>query len=595
MFFSLRNRLFLIFTLLLTFPFLVLSFIIPSWFTSEIEAQTEDYTLDMMDQYSLYMDSIATQAEDLGKQVLVNQTTQQWLQLEKEDAALAELHFIRNELRSWLSSMTLNNSNTMSTSVFLNDGTGIWINHPFLSEVEWYKDYSENNQRWIRAHTDAYQQQYQQNYVNSFIIPLYDIYTLSSSGVIKVNLPTSLLETALNKVKLGENGRVYLLNNQGENVLTGGMHTPESVLDDSLKRIVNSRDKQGLIETAHNGEEYLVFFQKLTVGDWVLFSEITKSELFFKIDELQKRLLLTSAIIFILTIIASYLFSTNIVRPLGKLNNAMGYMERGDFTGAKQNMPSKLPKHEIGYLIKVFDQTIDRLNSLIKIEYEANIRRKDAEYKALLLQINPHFMNNTLEIIGGLAAQGKNKDVINVSVHLGRMMVYSLNTHSDVVTLGQEINYIRNFTDILKVRYEDAISIKIVEDPKTKSLPIIKFIVQPLVENAAKYSFIENTYAEITIRTKKESNLIYISVEDNGIGMSEEVIADIMSEDFNSDTTNVLASTGTSIGLKNVLGRLKLYYGDDFSFRIDTQKDQGTKITLCIKIKGDIHDESSDM
>ena len=594
MFFSLRNRLFIIFTLLLTVPFLVLSLIIPSWFTSVIEEQTKDYTLDMMDQYSLYIDSVTVQAEDLGKQVLVNQTTQQWLNLEKDDTGTthAERHFIRNELRSRLSSMVLNNSNTMSVSVFLNDGTGIWVNHPFLNEVGWFKEFSENNQRWLKAHPDAYQQHYVVGYVNSYVIPLYNIYTLEQSGVIKVNFPSTLLETALRTIKLGENGRVYLLNSQRENVLAGNVQTPQNVLDYSLEKIINGKDDKGIIETFYNGEEYLVFFQKLTVGDWVLFSEITKSELFFQIDQLQKKLLYTSAIIFILTIIASYLFSTTIVRPLGKLANAMGFLERGDFTGAKRVMPSiKSDKGEVGYLIKVFNQTVDRLNNLIKIEYESNIRRKDAEYKALLLQINPHFMNNTLEIIGGLAAQGKNKDVMNVSVYLGRMMRYSLNTHSDVVTLGEEINYIRNFTDILKVRYEEDISIEIIEDPQTKSLSIIKFIIQPLVENAVKYSFIDNGFAEIKINTEKYHDQILIKVEDNGIGMSEEVISDLVNADINNESNDVLASKGTSIGLKNVLGRLKLYYGKDFSFHIDSEKNKGTKITLCIKIRGDIHDE----
>ncbi|WP_025025683.1 hypothetical protein [Caldalkalibacillus mannanilyticus] len=83
MFFSLRNRLFLIFTSLLTVPFIILSFIIPSWFTSVIKEQTQELAIEMMDQYSLYIDSITTQAQDLGKQVLVSQITQDWLKIEK--------------------------------------------------------------------------------------------------------------------------------------------------------------------------------------------------------------------------------------------------------------------------------------------------------------------------------------------------------------------------------------------------------------------------------------------------------------------------------------------------------------------------------
>jgi two-component system sensor histidine kinase YesM len=285
--------------------------------------------------------------------------------------------------------------------------------------------------------------------------------------------------------------------------------------------------------------------------------------------------------------------SSNIVSPLGKLANAMKFIERGDFAGAKSFMPTiKSSNDEIGYVVKVFDHTVDQLKNVIETEYEANIRRKDAEYKALLLQINPHFLNNTLEIIGGLAVQGKNKEVMNVSIYLGRMMRYSLNTQNDVVRLGEEISYIRSYTDILKVRYEDAIMIDIVEDPETKNLPIIKFILQPLVENAVKYSFIEKTRAEIFIQTEKIDNQVWIVLEDKGVGMSKEVIADLLHEETKNETISVLASKGNSIGLKNVLGRLKLYYGQAFSYKIESEKNEGTRITLCINFdRGDIHDE----
>ncbi|OIJ21570.1 sensor histidine kinase [Anaerobacillus alkalidiazotrophicus] len=597
MLFSLRNRLFLIFTLLLTVPFIILSIIIPSWFTSIIKEQTQDLTIEMMDQYSLYVDSITTQAEDIGKQVLINETTQQWIKLENEASVTtdAERLMMRNRLRAQLSSIMINNSNGMSITVFLDDGTGTWGNHPSLKSMKWFKDFFKNDLRWVKSHTDPFQQyqEMREININSFLIPLYDMQTFKYYGIIKVNFPSSLLETALSKIKLGESGRVYLLDPHRGNILSGDINTPNFVLEQSLEKILNSHQEKGLIETNYLGEDYLVFFHKLSIGKWILFSEITKSELFLKINQIQKKLFLISALIFILTIIASFLLSSNIVSPLGKLSKAMSFIERGDFNGAKRYMPTiKSHNDEVGLLIKVFGQTIDRLSHLIKTEYEANIRRKDAEYKALLLQINPHFLNNTLEIIGGLAIQGKNKEVMNVSIHLGRMMRYSLNTNSDVVQLGEEINYIRNFTDILKVRFEDYIDIEIEEDPETKSFPIIKFIIQPLVENSVKYSFIGNTHAVIKIKTKKSGDQIFIIVEDSGVGISEESISDLNNTEENNEIRNVLDSKGTSIGLKNVLGRLRLYYGQNFSYKIQSEKNVGTRITLCIKVeKEDIHHE----
>ncbi|MGM7723318.1 sensor histidine kinase [Metabacillus sp. Hm71] len=597
MFFSLRNRLFIIFTLLLTVPFLLLSIIIPTWFTSVIEEQTKDSTLEMMDQYSLYIDSITTQAEDLGKQVLINQATQQWLKTEKEkeNVSSAQRLLIKNQLKMQLSSMMVNNSNGMSISVFLNDGTGTWGNIPELKDMTWYKDFLDNDQRWVKTHKDAFQlhQEMREKNMNSYLIPLFDMNMLELSGIIKVSFPSSLLETALSKIKLGESGRVYLLDQQGLNVLSGQVQTPKEVINKSFKKITSDSQDKGLIETGYNGEDYLVFYQKLKVGDWVLISEITKAELFGKINQLQKNLFIISALIFLITIITSYLLSSNIVSPLGKLTKAMRLVERGDFAAAKRVMPPiKSYNHEVGYVIKVFNRTIEQLNHLIQTEYEANIRRKDAEYKALLLQINPHFLNNTLEIIGGLAVQGKKKEVMNVSIYLGKMMRYSLNTETDVVKLGEEITYIRSFIEILKIRYEGALTYVIEEDEATRTIPIIKFIIQPLVENAVKYSFIEKTKAEIKVKTELKEDLLTILVEDKGSGMSNVVKDDILNINKKNETTHVLESRGNSIGLKNVISRLHLYYGDRFTFNIQSEVGKGTSITLCIKVaEGDIHDE----
>ena len=594
MFYSLRNRLFIIFTILLTVPFLVLSLLIPAWFTSVIEDQAKDSTVEMMEQFSIYINSVTSQAEDLGKQVLVNQATQDWLHAESDSAVSSdERMLIKNQLKMQLSSMMINNSNGMDISVFLNDGTGTWGDNPNLSETDWYKAFSNDEKRWISHHQDPYQlhQAMREMEVNSYLIPLFDMQMLDLSGIIKVSFPASLLETALGKIKLGDNGRVYLLDEDGKNVLSGKVETPASVLKDSLLNIERMNQSNGLIETAYRGKDYLVFFQKLKIGNWTLFSEITTSELFAEIDRLQKKLFFFSGVIFLLTILASYVLSSNIVRPLGKLTNAMKFVENGDLEGARSFMPTiKSYNHEVGYAIKVFDHTVEKLNELIKTEYEANLRRKDAEYKALLLQINPHFLNNTLEVIGSLALQNKQKEVLDVSIFLGRMMRYSLNTKTDIVRLGEELAYIRDFIEIVRLRYDGAVSFIIEEDPAAASFPICKFIIQPLVENAVKYSLIQKTEAEILIRTEWKDNELTILIEDDGIGMSKEMASKLLAEEKEYET--VLDSGGSSIGLRNVIGRLKLFCGSRFSISIQSEEGAGTSIALCIKgNEGDIHDE----
>ncbi|MHC8521974.1 sensor histidine kinase [Rossellomorea sp. H39__3] len=326
------------------------------------------------------------------------------------------------------------------------------------------------------------------------------------------------------------------------------------------------------------------------VGDWILMSEIKKSDLYAPVHSLQRNLLLISGWIFLLTILISYILSSNIVKPLWKLTESMKLVEKGKFSEAEKGFPAiRTRNDEIGYAVKAFKNTTKTLDKLIKTEYQEKIRRKDAEYKALLLQINPHFLNNTLEVIGGLSAQGENRKVIDVTVHLGRMLSYSLDTERDVVTIGEEINYMRRYTEVLKLRHEDALHILIEEDPALDNVPIIKFVLQPLVENAVKYSFIRNDVASIGISTRKVGDEAVLIVEDNGIGIPGTVIKELAKIDRNEN--NVLDSRGKSIGLKNVLGRLKLSYGNRFSYSIENKDPGGTRITLKIAMEKEESEE----
>ena len=576
MYISLRIRLLLIFTLVLTIPFLTLSFLVPEWFGTIMEKKTTEATVEMMDQFSQYSDSLTSQVEDLGKQVLVNPATQEWVRAEENGLSDTDLLYMKNRLKTELSSMMVNNSKSMSASVYLNDGTGTSQTIPPLREIVWFKEFYSYDQRWMRSH-----QEWSEEEVNSYLLPLFDLNTMDLSGIIKVNFPTVLLEESLEKVKLGKEGRVSLLDTKGRDVLGGTPAISSSIVKKSLYDMKNHPGRTGVVEVTQGSNEHLVFYQKMGVGDWILMSEIKKSDLYAPVHTLQRNLLLISAWIFLLTILVSFILSSNIVKPLMKLTESMKLVEKGKFSEAEKGFPSiRTRNDEIGYAVKAFKKTTKTLDQLIKTEYQEKIRRKDAEYKALLLQINPHFLNNTLEVIGGLSAQGENRKVIDVTVHLGRMLSYSLDTERDVVTIREEINYMRRYMEVLKLRHEDALNIEIEEDSALDNIPIIKFILQPLVENAVKYSFIKSDVASIGIYTRKVGEEAVLVVEDNGIGIPDAVIQELAELERNE--SHVLDSKGKSIGLKNVLGRLKLSYGNRFSFLIENKAPGGTRITLRI-------------
>ncbi|UUZ97340.1 histidine kinase [Paenibacillus sp. P25] len=225
-----------------------------------------------------------------------------------------------------------------------------------------------------------------------------------------------------------------------------------------------------------------------------------------------------------------------------------------------------------------------RLRHLIETEFETNLRRRNAEYKALLLQINPHFYNNTLEIISGLAAMKREDLVMDATEALAQMMRYSLNLNSDLVRVSEEMDYIRDYLFILRLRHEDRLSVTVEEDAEARGLTIAKFILQPLVENAVKYSLEKEGTAWIGIAARIRDGRLLLSVRDNGIGMDPVLVRDLLDGSRKGDSASVLSSEGQSIGLRNVLSRCRLMYGERFDLDIHSRLGEGTTIELYLPV-----------
>lgn len=220
------------------------------------------------------------------------------------------------------------------------------------------------------------------------------------------------------------------------------------------------------------------------------------------------------------------------------------------------------------------------LQQLIHKQYELIVQRKDAEYKALLLQINPHFLYNTLGVISALSAQKKHEEVMDVTESLGLMLRYSLKLDSNLASLSEELLYIRRYANIIRSYYGDAIDIAIREERGLEGIQVIKFILQPLVENAVKFSQNLGRIAEVRVDASADGDSVKLAVADNGLGMRQELVEQLMEED--RPDRDMLHNVGTEIGLRNVLARCRLYYGDSFRFQITSAENRGTTVTLCL-------------
>ena len=620
MLYSLRSRLMAAFSILLIVPFTVLVYTLTDRSAKSIQSSVEVSTSQTIEQYASHIDTLLTQVEDTGNQVLGSPIAQEWLAgLRNDELSPGEKLLSKRRMKEFLSSLAINDSNGISIGVFADGAGGIWRQDRSYAEREWYGEYRERGVKWTRSHLDPDQadETLAGRAINGYILPLVQLQSLRTMGVIKVNYPTELLRAPLEKIRFGETGRAFLLDSEGRSVL--GENEAEEVdeldePDESHESYESHEsdeageapeaDESGLLGDAlgeirgrtadapagffpirRNGTDYLLFYRHLPEPNWTIVGVVPEDELFVEIRQTRNAMLLISGLLLVVVIVVAFGLSKGITRPLSRMARAMRQVKLGDFDKALKLMPSVKSGHsELGFVTDAFEQMTHRLKYLIETEFETNLRRKNAEYKALLLQINPHFYNNSLEIIGGLAAMKREDLVMDAAEALGQMMRYSLNLNTDRVRVAEEFAYIRDYLFILKLRYDEDLELRIEEEEGAGDALVPKFILQPLVENAVKYSLEKGAAeaASVFIGSSVSDGRLRLTVADNGIGMAPELAADLARDALQKekDAASILNSAGDRIGLRNVLARCRLNYGEGFRFEIDTEPGRGTSITL---------------
>ncbi|MFC6331243.1 sensor histidine kinase [Paenibacillus septentrionalis] len=594
MLFSLRSRLMFAFSLLLIIPFTALVFLFSEESSQVIRTSIETSTSQTIEQFGSHLTTFLQQVEEVGNQVMSNSVTQAWLTTGMNpDSSMEDRLVTKQRQVDYISSYSINNSNGISIGIFSDFSGGIWTQDRTYVKQLWYEQFIEEDERWTSAHyePDQADELMKVRQVNSYVLPLVQLQSFTRIGVIKVNYPTATLHDSLDKIRFGETGRAFLLKSDGSNVLNQQVTNAElSIINNGLKEIQERKNDKmdGFFSVLHSGETYLLFYRYFPIQDWYVIGAVPEKELFVKIDTIRRTMLVVSTVLVGVAMLVALWLSYGISRPLTAMARAMKHVERGEFAGALAMMPKVRTGHsEVGYVTRIFESMTNRLRYLIETEFETNLRRKNAEYKALLLQINPHFFNNTLEIIGGLAAMKRNDVVIDATEALGQMMRYSLNLNSDLVKVREEVNYIRDYLFILKLRYEDQLEVTTEEEELAKELLIAKFLLQPIVENAVKYSLEKGGVAKINISVQLLEEQLILRVADNGIGMKPEFVTDLMTELNSNMSIDILSSEGQSIGLRNVLSRCRIYYGEKFHIKIDSRLGEGTEIVLGIPaVKG---------
>ncbi len=285
-------------------------------------------------------------------------------------------------------------------------------------------------------------------------------------------------------------------------------------------------------------------------------------------------------IIFFILGIAAYTsmsVSNSIRKPIHDMEILSSCIAAGQLDARIER--SKVP--ELENLSENLNIMAEKIQGLIDENIEEQKNLQKAEMKTLQAQITPHFLYNTLDTIIWLAESERKEEIIEITKAFSNFFRISLSKGHEWISIEQEFDHVRSYLTIQKIRYRDVLDYEINFDEKLVGMKVLKLILQPMVENAI-YHGIKNKRGRgnIVVSAKAiENNEVYFSVEDNGIGFTEERLNDVLSELKDSSNPENLKSV---YGLYNVNKRLKLYYNDQVNLTINSEYGKGTCVSFCI-------------
>jgi Predicted signal transduction protein with a C-terminal ATPase domain len=392
----------------------------------------------------------------------------------------------------------------------------------------------------------------------------------ATQALLLINLNYRYFEEIFSNVNLGNGGYVYLTNDRGDiiwhpkqNEIYSGRFNEDNKYAATLK--------DGITVENLRGKNITLNVRTIGYTGWKLVGVTPSAAL--GIDGIKFRffvLFVADLFLFLLAMINAFI-SDKISNPIKRLDGSVREIESGNLD--VEIVPSG--SYEVEHLGKSIKNMLGRIKVLMSdLVAEHNAKRK-SEFDTLQSQINPHFLYNTLDIIVWMIENENSDKAVNIVTALAKFFRISLSKGKNIITVKDEVEHVRNYLMIQNMRFKNRFEYSIDVDEKVLSYSSLKLMLQPLVENAIYHGmeFMDGD-GEIDVKVFKEDDSLYFTITDNGLGMSEDMVETLLSKDF------VPSKKGSGIGVKNVNERIKLYFGSEYGLKVESEPDEGTKITI---------------
>lgn len=396
--------------------------------------------------------------------------------------------------------------------------------------------------------------------------PVYDLNNRQygiQTGMCVMMMRTDNLSGLLEDSQATENTQVFLLDGNNQIIASRGNNGLEE-LDRSMMR---------------STDEFYVKVRSVRMDGWKVVSRIPESEMNSSMDDGKKFVTIAYVLAFALLILLVWFCYKRFVGPLHQVD--LFIQKIVDRPEERMEIGRE---DEIGTVVQSLNHMLDarqKMNQEIQESqrrmYEAEIAKKQLQVLAYRNQINPHFLYNTFECICSMALYYEVDDIAEITMALSKVFRFAVKGEN-IVSVEEEVSYIREYAKIIDYRFMGKIDVDIEMEDAVKEKRVIKLMLQPLVENAVFHGLeqkLEDGEVNVSIHMHGEDHIMFV-VEDNGCGIEPARLV-WMRDNLDSRPTGQ-----KGIGVANIYQRLKLFYGDDVVFQIESRLGEGTRITIII-------------
>ena len=579
---SMRVKLFASFFLLIFIPIIVLTVFAAYRSTAIIQEQSMEIARLYLQQTENEMESELYKIATVSSSVAQTAEVHEVLEKQNTGISFSEEYDDMNELYKTIES-TRALQNLYQIRLFISDSfthsRSNYITYPLssVSDTDWYHQLVEQYQTQALLPPSTFQPPLSEPQEVLSVVTLIrsrkDITRIL--GVVSVDVLKSDLIDILQRNNYAEQSAAYLVD-ENLNIVCGANSTFPVSEADLAAQLQQMRDTFGAssgVSTAGNA----VYGLSAPIFDgWRIFTVASMGNLLSPVSDLRDQMILLTVIISIIAFCLSYLYARYSTRRIKTLAEQVRRVENGDLS-VSCIVDSE---DEIGELQNSFNFMVRRISLLVDERYNLGKNLKDMELRALQAQINPHFLYNTLDMIAWKAMASGNQETVDIVVKLARFYRLSLSNGSDFLPLSDEVEHVRLFVELTNLCRSRNVQLITEVAPNIADYPIMKLILQPIVENSLFHGLYELSDREGVIRLTAEQigSYVQIQIADNGVGIEKSKLAELLAK----KERPVVNTKRGGYGIGNILERLRIYYDDRFTFQIESAILTGTTVTIRI-------------